>query len=774
MVQGVGFRPFVFGLARRRALKGQVLNNHIGVLIDIEGESSTIEHFIHEITLNSPPLSLIESVERCDNLDLAHYQDFRIVESLSSGEKFTPISADIATCDDCLRELFDSRNRRYRYPFINCTNCGPRFTIIEDIPYDREQTTMRDFEMCAMCRAEYENPLDRRFHAEPTACSVCGPQLSLIDASGNVGAGLVPARSVAEERTRPRTSPAPTVLIDDIIHRVRSLLLSGKIVIIKGIGGFHLACDGLNAETVERLRQRKYREDKPFALMASSVEVVRRYCNVSKAEEDLLTSARRPVVLLKRRADAIIPEAVAPGVTTLGFMLPYSPLHHLILENLDRPLVMTSGNVSDEPVCYEDEEVIKRLSRIADYFLLHNRRIHLRADDSVTRVREGREMILRRSRGYAPAPVKTQFKFEQEILACGAELKNTFCLARDHYAFLSHHIGDLENLETLRSFTEGIEHYKQLFHLQPEIIAYDLHPEYLSTKYALALEDVSTKIGVQHHHAHIASCMADNHVEGEVIGVAMDGLGFGTDGRMWGGEFFVADFMDAERIAHLDYIEMPGGAKAIREPWRMAAVYLQRALGDEFLNLNLPFVWNLNKRAWGTLRRMIMTGTNSPETSSMGRLFDAVSSLLGLRNAVNYEGQAAIELEAIADYESTARYEFELEAGGKVVKAENVIRRAVEDLLDGISAREVSARFHLGVAHLIELVAHGVRDERHLNRVVLSGGVFQNIFLLDNVCRMLKADGFEVFTHSRVPTNDGGISLGQAAIANARLISGRI
>ena len=755
MVQGVGFRPFVFGLAHRRALKGQVLNNHIGVLIDIEGESSTIEHFINEITLNSPPLSLIESVERSDNLDLAHYQDFRIVESSSNGEKFTPISADIATCDDCLRELFDSENRRYRYPFINCTNCGPRFTIIEDIPYDREQTTMRDFEMCAACRAEYENPLDRRFHAEPIACSACGPQLSLMDANR-------------------REVELDGLEAEDTLRCVRRLLLSGKIVIIKGIGGFHLACDGLNAETVEQLRRRKYREDKPFALMASSVEVVRRYCIVSKAEEDLLTSERRPVVLLEKRTDAIMPEAVAPGVKTLGFMLPYSPLHYLLLENLDRPLVMTSGNVSDEPVCYEDEEAIGRLSRIADYFLLHNRRIHLRADDSVARVREGREMILRRSRGYAPAPVKTAFKFEQEILACGAELKNTFCLTRDSYAFLSHHIGDLENLETLRSFTEGIEHYKQLFHLRPEVVAYDLHPEYLSTKYALALDDVSTRVGVQHHHAHIASCMADNHVEGEVIGVAMDGLGFGTDGRMWGGEFFVADFTDAERIAHLDYIEMPGGAKAIREPWRMAAVYLHRALGDEFLNLNLPFVRNLDGRAWTTLRRMITTGTNSPETSSMGRLFDAVSSLLGLRNAVNYEGQAAIELEAIADSQSTGRYEFELEAGGKVVKAAAVIRRAVEDLLDGIGVQEVSARFHLGVAHLIKMVAHNVRDARHLNRVVLSGGVFQNIFLLDNVCRMLGADGFEVFTHSRVPTNDGGISLGQAAIANARLISGRI
>jgi len=753
IVQGVGFRPFVFSLASRRALRGQVLNNATGVLIDIEGECDTIEQFIKEMTARPPALSLIESVERKDNLDPAHYQDFRIVESISNGEKFTPISADIATCADCLKELFDPLDRRYRYPFINCTSCGPRFTIIEDIPYDRAQTTMRDFEMCAACRAEYENPLDRRFHAEPTACPQCGPRLSLTDAHGC---------EVSLDES------------EDMTARVRLLLSAGKIVVIKGIGGFHLACDALNAEAVERLRRRKYREDKPFALMAKSVDVIREYCLVSEAEEALLNSERRPVVLLEKRVDARIPEAVAPSLRTLGFMLPYSPLHHLLLETLDHPLVMTSGNVSDEPICYEDDDAIRRLNNIADYFLLHDRRIHIRTDDSVARFTDGREIILRRSRGYAPAPVKLNLKFEREILACGAELKNTFCIARDHYAFISHHIGDLENLETLRSFRQGIEHYQRLFHLQPEVVAYDLHPEYLSTKYALALDEGQTKIGVQHHHAHIASCMADNQIEGEVIGVAMDGLGFGTDGRMWGGEFFVADFLEAERIAHLDYIEMPGGAKAIREPWRMAAVYLQRALGDEFLDLEIPFVRNLDRRAWTTLRRMIETGTNSPQTSSMGRLFDALASLLGLRNAVNYEGQAAIELETIADRDCLRGYEFEIEEGTGVIKAEAVVRNAVEDLLEGLSTHTVSAKFHLGVVQLIATLARHVRDARRLNRVVLSGGVFQNMFLLENVRRSLKHEGFEVLTHSRVPTNDGGISLGQAAIAGAHLASGRI
>ncbi len=747
IVQGVGFRPYVFALASRRELRGRVFNNTAGVIIDVEGEPRAIEQFLNEIGLNPPPLARIESVECRGVLDLANYADFRIVESAGVGKKFVPISADIATCEDCLRELFDPGDRRYRYPFINCTNCGPRFTIIEGVPYDRARTTMHDFPMCAECRAEYENPPDRRFHAEPTACPACGPRVWLTDARGHA------VRLVNDE---------------DAIIQARHLLSDGEIVAIKGLGGFHLACDALNDRAVERLRGRKHREDKPFALMAASVDLIRRHCFVSPVEEDLLLSERRPIVLLERKPEAAIPGAVAPGVRTQGFMLPYTPLHYLLLEGLDRPLVMTSGNVSDEPICYEDDDAAERLGVIADYFLLHDRRIHMRADDSVARVEQGKEMTLRRSRGYAPAPIKTSFKFARQILACGAELKNTFCLARGDHAFVSHHIGDLENLETLRSFTEGIEHFKRLFDLRPEVVAYDLHPEYLSTKYALALDEIETKIGVQHHHAHIASCMADNRTEGKVIGVAMDGLGFGEDGRFWGGEFFVADFAHAERIAHLDYIPMPGGAKAIREPWRMAAVYLQRALGDDFLNLDLPFVRNLDYRVWRTLRGMIATGTNSPETSSMGRLFDAMASLLRLRNAINYEGQAAIEFEAITDRNVANGYEFQVAADG-VIKAETVIQRAVDDLLNGYAPPEVSAKFHWAAARLIATLACNVRSERRLNRIALSGGVFQNVLLLRLTRRMLTTDGFEVFTHNRVPANDGGISLGQAAIANARL-----
>ena len=751
IVQGVGFRPYVYSLALRRALHGQVFNTPTGVMIEVEGESLAIEQFVSELSFNPPPLAQIESVECREWLATGECNDFRILESNIAGAKFTPISADTATCQDCLRELFDPHDRRYRYPFINCTNCGPRFTIIEGIPYDRARTTMRDFPMCPACRAEYENPLDRRFHAEPNACPVCGPQLFLADEFGH---------EVLLEAN------------EDAISRTRSLLLDGEIIAIKGLGGFHLACNALDEKAVARLRSKKYREEKPFALMAASIEIIRQFCFVSDAEATLLLSERRPIVLLERKPEAIIPDGIAPNVRTLGFMLPYTPLHSLLLDGLRHPLVMTSGNISDEPICYEDNDASKRLSEIADFFLLHNRRIHMRTDDSVVRVLAGKETLLRRSRGYAPAPVKTSFRFNRQILAVGAELKNTFCLTRDRHAFVSHHIGDLENLETLRSFTEGIEHFKRLFDLQPKAVAYDLHPEYLSTKHALALDEIETKVGVQHHHAHIASCLTDNQAEGEVIGVAMDGLGFGEDGKFWGGEFFVANFADAKRIAHLDYIPMPGGAKAIREPWRMASVYLHRALGNDFYKLPLPFAENLYQTTWNTLRRMIATGTNCPETSSMGRLFDAVSALIGLRPRVNYEGQAAIELEAIADRGVTTGYKFEVSGNG-VIKAEPVIRRAVDDLLDGRPASEISAKFHLAVAELIATVARSARDRHRLNRVALSGGVFQNRFLIERTSQLLTDSGFEVLTHHRVPANDGGISLGQASVANARLLAGR-
>jgi hydrogenase maturation protein HypF len=745
VVQGVGFRPYIFSLARRRDLRGQVLNNATGVLIDVEGEKNAIEKFINEIESGPPPLSQIESVERRDNLPLANYLVFRIVESEAAGKKFVPLSADIATCADCLRELFDPLDRRYRYPFINCVNCGPRFTIVEDVPYDRAKTTMREFTMCAACQAEYENPYDRRFHAEPTACAVCGPQLYLTDENG----------SQLESG-------------DGAISHARGLLLHGQILAIKGVGGFHLVCDATNAEAVERLRRRKYREEKPFALMAASIEMIEDYCSVSTFERDLLLSTQRPIALLARKPESALsdwPRAVAPGLNSLGFMLPYAPLHYLLLENLDRPLVMTSGNVSDEPICCENRDALERLGKIADYLLLHDRRIHVRADDSVVCARGNREMILRRARGYAPRALKTPFRFARELLACGAELKNAFCLARDDHAFISHYIGDLENLETLRSFEHGIEHFKRLFNLRPEVIVHDLHPEYISTKYAMALDHELVKVGVQHHHAHIASCMAENGVDGEVIGVAMDGLGYGEDGRLWGGEFFVASFAQAERIAHLEYIPMPGGVKAIREPWRMAMIYLHRAFGDEVFDMNLDFVKRLDRRAWATLRQITEQGINSPETSSMGRLFDAVASLIGVREVARYEGQAAIELEMMADESQGWGYEFDY--SGKIIEPAPVIRDIVADLVRRVPAAVIAAKFHNAVASLIFKVARRIRAERELHRVALSGGVFQNRLLLKRTARLLEAAGFEVLIHSRVPPNDGGIALGQAVVGDA-------
>jgi hydrogenase maturation protein HypF len=755
IVQGVGFRPYVFSLARQRVLRGRVFNNSHGVMIEVEGEEQAIEQFVSDLVTYLPPLAVIESIERRDDLIPANFGDFQIIESEVDAEKFVPIPADIATCDDCLHELFDPRDRRFRYPFINCTNCGPRFTIIQDIPYDRARTTMRDFVMCDECRAEYENPHDRRFHAEPIACPACGPRLRLTDAQG--------------QEVMPLSDS-----IDSVLSQTRWLLSEGKIIAIKGLGGYHLACDALDTEAVERLRLRKYREDKPFALMCGSVNLLQEYCEITQEEEELILSARRPIVLLERKSCAKIAQAVAPGVRTLGFMLPYTPLHHLLVKDFGRALVMTSGNISDEPICYEDGEARRRLSEIADFFLWHNRGIQMRIDDSIARVHAGSVTLLRRSRGYAPVPLKTSIRFDRQILACGAELKNTFCLTRGNHAFISHHIGDLENLETFCSYTTGIDHFMRLFDLQPDVVVHDLHPEYLSTKYAQSLPANVHKIGVQHHHAHIASCMADNGLDGAVIGVAFDGLGYGEDGRLWGGEFFVADYASSRRIAHLSYVPMPGGAQAIREPWRMAAIYLHRALGDEFLNSDLPFVQRLNRRAWWMLKQMAARGLNSPETSSVGRLFDAVASLIGVRDAVNYEGQAAIELEALAVCDGDLGYEFEFDAARGIIEAAPVIRQIAADLQRGVTAEEISTRFHRGVGQTIGIVVRRIREQQGLNRVALSGGVFQNRLLLELTRRLLSAAGFEVYTHHRVPTGDGGIALGQAAVANARLASGQL
>ncbi len=743
IVQGIGFRPFIYNLARSHSIRGWVLNNEKGVFIEAESADGNLDRFIQDIPKLAPPLARIESFD-VKYLDPLGYATFEIRKSEEVREKFTLISPDVATCDPCLSELFSPQNFRYRYPFINCTLCGPRFTIIQDIPYDRHKTTMAPFVMCPACQKEYDDPSDRRFHAQPNACPLCGPSLELRDRLGQEIPG-------------------------DPVEEALSLLGEGAIIAIKGIGGFHLACDATHEEAVSTLRSRKYREDKPFAVMCQNMREVNKHCEVNREEERFLLSVERPIVILKRKSHAAIAHAVAPYQDTLGVMLPYSPLHHLLLHGDLKTLVMTSGNRSDEPIAYQNEEAMNRLKTIADCFLLHNREIHMRCDDSVIRVFDKKPYILRRSRGYVPFPVKLASSLEM-ILACGGELKNTFCLTRGHYAFLSHHIGDLENLETLTSFEEGIEHFKRLFYIEPRAVAHDLHPDYLSTQYALSLSGLP-KIGIQHHHAHIVSCMAENGIEGVVIGVAFDGTGFGTDETIWGGEFLKVNLKEFDRLAHLKKVPMPGGSMAIKQPWRMAMAYLLETFGDGAKTLNIALLNRIDFKAWDTLRSAIEKKVNAPWTSSMGRLFDAVSSLLSIRDHVNYEGQAAIELERIADKEVKDTYPFQLfkEESPLIIDPAPMIREVVQDLTEGVSNSKISGKFHRTVARMIVESCEILRSKEGLNRVVLSGGVFQNFFLLSLVTEELKRSGFDVYTHHLVPTNDGGISLGQAITAHMKL-----
>lgn len=749
IVQGVGFRPFVYGLALKHALGGFILNDTTGVIIEVEGQPSALESFVYALRNEPPPLAAIEEVS-WESLPLKGDLSFTIEKSKAEEDRRVLISPDTCTCEDCLRELFDPKDRRYRYPFINCTNCGPRFTIIKDVPYDRERTTMAVFPMCPDCHGEYEDPLDRRFHAEPNACPRCGPQVTLLDREGREMAG------------------------EDAVFQAARLLREGAIVAVKGLGGYHLACDAFNNDVVGRLRRRKHREDKPFALMAPDLEAVKVLCLVNEAEERLLLSRKRPIVLLQQRAPNPVAREVAPGHRYLGFMLAYSPLHYLLLREAGLALVMTSGNVSDEPIVYRDDDALERLRGIADYYLIHNREIHMRSDDSVTRVVNGREMLVRRSKGYVPSPITVPVAFAEPILACGAQLKNTFCLGKARYAFVSHHIGDLENYETLLSFQEGIEHFKRLFDIDPRVVAYDLHPEYLCTKYALELEGV-TKVGVQHHHAHIASCMAEHGLSGPVIGAAFDGTGYGTDGTIWGGEFLIADYLDFVRAAHLEYAPLPGGEQAIREPWRMAASWLHQVYGDGMETLEIDFIKRLKGRPWPQLKQMIQQSINSPLASSVGRLFDAVSSLLGVRDTINYEGQAAIELEMIADGGCQEHYHFGLADGQPMVlQGGDIIRGVVNDLLARVPTTVISAKFHNAVAAAIKEICARIREQKRLNVVVLSGGVFQNMFLLERAVQELSSLSFEVYVPGKVPPNDGGISLGQAVVANARVIAGMI
>jgi len=732
-----------------------VRNDAEGVHIEAEGSLEELELFLQDIREKAPPLAVVEAVA-WRPLAVRKETEFRIEESREGIRHRALVSPDVATCEECLAELLDPTDRRYRYPFTNCTNCGPRFTITRSVPYDRAMTTMAHFDMCPECQREYEDPSDRRFHAQPNACPVCGPRVWILDRFGH------------ELRAKP----------EDPILRAARMLRGRAIVAIKGLGGYHLACDPFDARAVRTLRGRKVRQDKPFALMARDIEQVRELCRVGPEEERLLTSAARPIVLLERLTSCGVAGEVAPRQNTLGVMLAYTPLHHLLLHDTDIPLVMTSGNNSDEPIAYRDEEAFEQLGEIADYFLVHDRPIHMRCDDSVLRVVGEKTYPVRRSRGYAPAPLRVAESFGRHTLACGGELKNTFCVAKERHAFLSHHIGDMENYETLRSFREGVEHYCRLFDVQPELVACDLHPEYLSTKYARELEEAGLPaVGVQHHHAHIASCLADNERPDDerVIGVALDGTGYGTDGAVWGGEFLEGSVREGfVRRAHLEYAPMPGGTAAIREPWRMALAQLISLYGEEeTLQLPLALVRQAGERNVRLIARLVQHGLNTPPTSSAGRLFDAVAALVGVPGSrrTTYEGQAAVELELAANGPASRVYPFRLppEGDGWVVETRGIVTGVVEDLLAGREVGEISSRFHRTVAEMVVAGCEEIRESGGVSFVALSGGTFQNLLLMEQVVELLARKGFAVYRHRRVPANDGGLALGQAVLADVLL-----
>jgi hydrogenase maturation protein HypF len=785
VVQGVGFRPFVYRLAHEHGLDGWVLNHSGGVEIEVEGDIRDLDRFTEDLLRRSPPLARIVSIEWRD-LPRSGRNGFEIRASLREEGRYQLISPDIATCADCRRELLDPKDRRYRYPFTNCTNCGPRFTIITDIPYDRPQTTMRPFPMCRECQAEYEDPLNRRFHAQPNACPVCGPRVWFEPSPVNDPRRDGPGAGRAED--------------ERALDAACSLLTGGGVLAVKGLGGFHLACDATNEDAVATLRARKARPAKPLAVMLATIEDVRRHALVLPEEEQLLNAPQCPIVLLRWRPESDIARLVAPGTDYLGAMLPYTPLHHILLRDAARPLVMTSGNLSEEPIACENEEAMRRLSHLADGFLMHDRDIHARYDDSVWFVprvprpldKRGPQAArsvapnatascaqpIRRSRGYAPFPIKLPFPVAR-VLACGPELKNTFCLTRDEYAFVSQHIGDMENLETLEHFEASVELYKHLFRIEPQIVAYDLHPAYLSTRYALSLpSSPRTRVPVQHHHAHIASCLADNgwpRDRGPVIGVAWDGTGYGTDGHVWGGEFLVSDYGSFKRAGHFEYLPMPGGEASIRNPYRLAAAYTYVLTGR-----TLDPTGSASEEELRVIQDQVDKDINCPLTSAAGRLFDAVSALLGIRGQVSYEAQAAVELERAATACACASpawdraYPFAMhedDPDGYGVRRQvglgAMIRAIAADLARSVPTAEIAYRFHLAAARIIGEMCELIAGDTGIRTVALSGGCFQNRLLVGLVVPLLRSAGLTVLMHRQVPCNDGGISLGQAVIADS-------
>ena len=784
-VQGVGFRPMVYQLAQAHNLRGEVYNDSAGVIIRVAGQPRQIETFLAQLQPSAPPLAKIETIERRSVASISISQTSFEITPSRTGHSRTQISPDAATCPQCLADSLDPFGRFYRYPFTNCTHCGPRLSIIRAIPYDRDNTSMAMFPMCPTCQQEYDDPVNRRFHAQPVACYHCGPRAWLERADG-----------------KPVVADMFSMLDD--VDAVCTLLQRGEIVAIKGIGGIHLACDATNDEAVNQLRQRKHRYHKPFALMVRDLSVIEPYCEVSEAEKALLESPAAPIVVLRRKkwesgrvgqigndllsSHPITPSphhplspAISPHLPTLGVMLPYTPLHHLMLKRMNRPIVLTSGNVSDEPQCTENETAREKLGSIATYFLLHDREIVNRVDDSVVRIVAGQQQTLRRARGYAPAPIQLPDGFVDAppILAMGGELKSTFCLRRSGEAILSQHLGDLEEATAFAAYEETLALYQKLFEHQPVAIAADLHPDYRSTQLAqdLAQKQNIPLYGIQHHHAHIAACMVEHGLPIDtkpVLGIALDGLGYGADGTLWGGEFLVADYRDFQRVAHFEPMAMLGGAQATRQPWRNTYAQLLSAMSWETLQTqfgDLELVQFLAEKPRSVLNQMLTTQLRSPLASSAGRLFDAVAAAVGCcRDAASYEGQGAIELEALVQSDAVEPYPFTVRSDREplVLSAHTLWPQLLRDLQQGVEKSVIAARFHHGLAKTISDLAITLTARHQLSQVVLSGGVFQNQVLLMAVHDRLHQRGISVLTPHKVPPNDGGLSLGQVAIATAR------
>jgi hydrogenase maturation protein HypF len=743
-VQGVGFRPFVFRLAQDEGLGGHVRNDPHGVVIEVEGPAQALERFAARLAAEAPPRAGVERVVS-EPIPTEGGHGFRILESVRADAPDALVTPDSATCAECLAELRDRADRRYRYPFTNCTNCGPRFTIVRGVPYDRAATTMAGFTMCPECRREYADPGDRRFHAQPNACPACGPQVRLVDAAG---------------RDLPKGAAV------DAVAAAAAAIAAGRIVAVKGIGGYHLACAAADEEAVRSLRARKHREQRPFALMVADVEAARRLVALGDGEQRLLESAARPIVLVRRLEGAAVAGAVAPHAPELGVMLAYSPLHHVLLDDVNAAaglgaIVLTSGNVSDEPIAYRDGDALDRLAGIADCFLVHDRPIQSRTDDSVVRVAAGRDAVLRRSRGYVPAHLELPVPADRPLLACGAEQKSTFCVARGARAWVGHHLGDLEHAAALEAYREGVGHFERLFAVRPQVVVHDLHPGYLSTAFALERDDAEI-VAVQHHHAHLAACLAEHGVDGPAVGAIYDGTGYGADGTVWGGELLAGDLRGFERAGWLRQVAMPGGTAAIRQPWRMAAAWLADAFGAP----QPPPVWlgaALDRPRWDAVARIGESAEVSPLTSSAGRLFDAVGALCGLCLEATYEGEAAVRLEAAATRGTARAYEL-----GPGLDPRPLVRAVAADLAAGVAVADVAAGFHTAVARATAAACAAAAGDRGIGAVVLSGGVFQNRLLLEATTALLERAGLRVLVPALLPPNDGGISFGQAAIAAAR------